>query len=119
MSDDKQDFPHSDVSHTIIGGFFDVYNQLGIGFLESVYESALAIELRIAGLEAIRQFPITVHFRGHSVGHFKSDLLVNQCVMVEIKRARRLHSRHKAQLYNALKATEIELGLLPQFWSQA
>ena len=79
------DLPQFDVTKAIIGGFYDVYNQLGRGFLESVYERSLAISLSEAGLKVQEQFPVTVYFRNCPVGHFKADLLINDSVLVELK----------------------------------
>ena len=104
-----------DLTKVVIGGFFDTYNQLGRGFLESVYEGGLELVLADAGIHVRRQHPISVWFRRQEIGFFRADLLINDRIIVEIKRARRIHSRHKAQLYNALKATRIELGLLLNF----
>jgi GxxExxY protein len=105
----------AEITRVVIGGFFDAYNQLGRGFLESVYEGAMEVVLKDAGLEVKRQFPIDVWFRGKRIGHFRADLLINDRLVVEIKRAKRIHSRHKGQVYNALKASRIELGLLVNF----
>ena len=105
----------ADITRIVIGGFFDAYNQLGRGFLESVYEGAMAVILQEAGLGVKRQYPIDVWFRGRRIGHFRADLLINERLIVEIKRAKRIHSRHKAQVYNALKASQIQLGLLVNF----
>ena len=113
------ELPMFDLTRTIIGAFYDVYNQLGGGFLESVYERSLAIALSAAGLKVEQQFPITVSFRNHIVGHFRADLLVNDSVIVELKVAKRLHSRHQAQIINVLKATSLEVGLLMNFGSTA
>jgi len=106
---------NSEITQIIIGAFFDCYNQLGIGFLESVYEGGLELILSDVGLDVRRQGKITVWFRGRVIGHFRADLVVNNTVLVEIKRAKRIHSRHTAQLINALKATTIEIGLLLNF----
>jgi GxxExxY protein len=100
------DFELTNVS---IGGFYDVYNHLGRGFLESVHEAALAVSLEDAGLVVRRQYPVPVRFRGREIGFFRADLLINGSVIVEITRARTIHSRHKAQLINVLKATPIEV----------
>jgi GxxExxY protein len=104
----------ADVTKTVVGAFFDCYNQLGVGFLETVYEGGLGIILQDEGFEVRRQEKITVWFREREIGHFRADIIVNNRVLVEIKRARRIHSRHKAQLLNALKATN-KLGLLLNF----
>jgi GxxExxY protein len=106
---------HMETSEAIIRAFFNTYNRLGSGFLESVYRRALAIELKLSGLRVIEEFPLTVYYRGTPVGHFRSDLLVNEEVLVELKAAKRLHSRHSLQLRNALRATNAELGLLMNF----
>jgi GxxExxY protein len=75
----------------------------------------MAVILQDAGLGVKRQYPIDVWFRGRRIGHFRADLLINDCLIVEIKRAKRIHSRHSAQVYNVLKASQIELGLLVNF----
>lgn len=113
------DLPLFDLTRTIIGGFYDVYNQLGRGFLESVYEKSLALALTSAGLSVQQQFPITVYFRKQPVGAFRADLLVDNAVIVELKVAKRIHSRHRAQLINVLKATPVEVGLLLNFGREA
>lgn len=95
--------------------FYDVYNELGHGFLESVYEAARLIALRQAGMTAEAQLPIAVHFRNHCVGDFKADMMVENAVLLELKAARALDSSHEAQLLNYLRATKIEVGLLLNF----
>jgi GxxExxY protein len=112
---DSTSLLEADITRVVIGSFFDAYNQLGRGFLESVYEGAMAVILQEAGLQVRRQYPIDVWFRARRIGHFRADLLINDRLIVEIKRARRIHSRHRAQVYNALKASQIELGLLVNF----
>ena len=109
---------HSDVTEKIIGIFYDVYNELGYGFLECVYEESLVIALHEAGLTANRQIPLPVWFRGHKVGEFRADLLVENCVLLELKTARSLDTAHEAQLLHYLKSTEIEVGMLPNFGSR-
>ena len=106
---------HGELSERVIGAFFETYNELGYGFLESVYEGAFAVQLEQAGLRVRRQAPIHVHFRGHVVGEFRADLLVEELLLVEIKSAVRLHPIHEAQLINYLKATRVRLGLLVNF----
>jgi len=106
---------HEEITRRIIKVFYDVYNELGRGFLESVYEQAMAIALREGGLAVTQQAPITVHFRGHLVGDFRADLLVEGAVIVELKAARAIDVAHQAQLMNYLRATEIEVGLLLNF----
>jgi GxxExxY protein len=92
-----------------------VYNELGYGFLESVYEKSLQIALNATGLKAFTQIEIPVLFRGQSVGDFTADVLVEGCVLLELKAAKALDRAHEAQLLNYLRATEIEVGLLLNF----
>lgn len=109
---------HADVTEKIIGIFYDVYNELGYGFLECVYEESLVIALYEAGLTANRQIPLPVWFRGHKVGEFRADLLVENCVLLELKAARSLDTAHECQLLHYLKSTEIEVGMLLNFGSR-
>jgi GxxExxY protein len=106
---------HADVTEKIIGIFYDVYNELGYGFLECVYEESLVIALQEAGLMANRQIPLPVWFRGHKVGEFRADVLVENCVLLELKSARSLDPAHEAQLLHYLKSTEVEIGMLLNF----
>ncbi len=99
----------------IIGTFYEVYNELGHGFLESVYERAFEVALTSKGLCVCRQIQIPVWFRGRKIGEFIADMLVENCVILELKAARSLDTAHEAQLLNYLRATEIELGLLFNF----
>jgi GxxExxY protein len=111
----KTDLKHGSVTDKILGVFYDVYNELGYGFLESVYHRSLVLALETAGLQASSRVSIPVWFRGFQVGHFEADVLVENCVLLELKAARSLDSSHRAQLMNYLKATEIEVGLLLNF----
>jgi GxxExxY protein len=106
---------HADVTEKIIGLFYDVYNELGYEFLECVYEESLVIALNQAGLTASRQIPLPVWFRGHTVGEFRADLLVENCVLLELKAAQSLDLAHEAQLLHYLKSTEVEIGMLLNF----
>lgn len=98
--------------------FFAVYNELGPGFLESVYVESLAIALFQAGLTVEREKPITVRFRGQVVGKFRADLIVGEVVLVEAKACRKLNAIHEAQILNYLRATSLEVGLLVNFGSR-
>ena len=115
MNADTRRFKQQDLTKRIIGVFYQVYNELGHGFLESVYEQAMVIALTKAGLQAETQVPIAVYFRGRKVGDFKSDILVNDAVLLELKAAKALDPSHEVQLLNYLRATEIEVGLLMNF----
>jgi GxxExxY protein len=106
---------HQEITERLIKGFYTVYNTLGYGFLEKVYENALAIELRKLGLTVEQQASIKVHYSGTLVGEYFADLLVEQLVILELKAVEAIAEEHEAQLLNYLKATEIEVGLLLNF----
>jgi len=106
---------HSRITEGIIGAFYEVYNELGHGFLESVYREALACELASKGLRAEREKTVKVEFRSHVVGVFRTDLVVDSAVIVELTCARTIDTMHEAQLLNYLKATDYEVGLLLNF----
>lgn len=115
MTYDKNDFKLLDVTNAIISAFYTVYNTLGYGFLEKVYENALIIELAKRGIAASPQHPITVFYEGSIVGEYVADILVAGSVIIEIKAVKALLPEHEAQLLNYLKATDIEVGLLLNF----
>ena len=115
MNTDNHGFKHGDITQKIIRVFYDVYNELGYGFLESVYEKSLEVALNSTNLKVCRQIEIPVQFRGHRVGNFIADLLVEDSVLLELKAARSLDTSHTAQLLNYLRATDIEVGLLLNF----
>lgn len=110
---------HKEITSAIISAFYAVYNTLGYGFLEKVYENALVLELEKRGLKAQAQFPIEVYYEGKIVGKYFADLLVADTVIVELKAAEQLIAAHETQLINYLKATEIEVGLLLNFGKEA
>ena len=103
---------HGDLTQKIIGVFFEVYNELGHGFLESVYEKSFAVALTASGLNVLTKIEVPVWFRGQQVGDFEADMLVERRVLIELKAGRALDSAHEAQLLNYLRATEIEVGML-------
>jgi GxxExxY protein len=115
MDTDKHGFKHKDITDKIIRVFYEVYNELGHGFLESVYERSLEIALDSLDLKVCRQIQIPVWFRGKPVGDFTADMLIENSVLLELKAARALDTSHHAQLLNYLRATEIEVGLLLNF----
>jgi GxxExxY protein len=115
MNTDRHGFKHREITDRIIKGFYEVYNELGHGFLESVYERSLEVALQSSNLKVCRQIKIPVWFRGRPVGDFTADMLVENCVLLELKAARALDASHQAQLLNYLRATEIEVGLLLNF----
>jgi GxxExxY protein len=106
---------HNEVTDKIIKAFYNVYNVLGYGFLEKVYENSMAIELRKLGLAAVKQQNIKVYYDAENVGEYFADLLVEDCVIVELKAAVEIVEEHEHQLLNYLKATDKEVGLLLNF----
>jgi len=109
---------HRDLTDKIIGVFYEVYNELGFGFLESVYENAMVIALEEKGLKVERQVLIPVWFRGRPLGTFAADLVVECAVILELKAVTRLIEAHVAQLMHYLRATQIEVGLVMNFGQQ-
>lgn len=106
---------YRELTEKVIGVFFEVYNELGHGFLESVYQKSFELALSSKELRVFRKIEVPVWFRGHQVGDFEADILVEECVLLELKAVRSLDSSHQAQLLNYLRATEIEVGILFNF----
>ena len=106
---------HNELTEQIIKIFYKVYNTLGYGFLEKIYENAMMIEFREAVIPAVSQSPIKVFYEAEIIGEYFADILVDRKVIVEIKAAKNLIIDHEAQLLNYLKATDIEVGLLLNF----
>src|SRR6185312_11654364 len=115
MSGGSIGLQHGELTEKIIGVFYDVYNELGYGFLESVYEESLVIALRQAGLIVNRQVPLPVWFRNQKVGDFSADITVEECVLVESKCAKNQDLAHEAQILHYLRSTDIEIGILLNF----
>ena|SRR5688572_8285755 len=111
----RPELKHKETTHKIIGVFFDVYKELGHGFLESVYQRSLGLALESAGVKIRSPVKIPVWFRGQRVGQFEGDMLVEEVILLELKVARCLDRSHYAQLLNYLRATDIEVGLLLNF----
>ena len=103
------------LSHVIVGCFFDVYNQLGYGFVESLYARALGIALGERGVRVDREYPIAFHFRGQQIGFHRVDMLVERRIIIEIKSTERLAESSRRQLRNYVKALGIDLGILLHF----
>ena len=110
---------HEDVTEKIIKAFYKVNNTLGFGFLEKVYENAMAIELRKMGFNVSQQQKIKVYYETEEVGEYYSDLTIDDLVIIEIKAAKNLCEEHEAQLVNYLRSTKIEVGLLINFGKKA
>lgn len=104
-----------DLTASIIGVFFAVYNELGHGFLEAIYELAMALALEQIGMTVERQKPIDVWFRGHRIGQYRADLVVDNTVLLELKAARNLDAAFEKQILNYLRGTDLEIGLLLNF----
>ena len=116
MDTDIQDTTkHKELTEKIIRIFYRVYNTLGYGFLEKIYENAMMIEFRRGGIPVVAQSSIKVLYKNELVGEYYADILVDNKVIIEIKATRTLALEHEAQLLNYLKATNIEVGLLLNF----
>ncbi len=118
MNTDYKDFKYKELTEKIIKVFYRVYNKLGYGFLEKVYENAMMKEFDIEGISAVTQSAIKVVYEEEVIGEYFADILVDNKVIVEIKAAKNLAIENEAQLLNYLKATEIEVGLLLNFGSK-
>ncbi len=109
------DILYKEISDKILRAFYNVYNTLGYGFLEKVYENAMFIELKILGMKCERQKPIEVFYKNEKVGDYYADIIVEDKIILELKSAETLAPEHEAQLLNYLKATDIEIGFLLNF----
>ncbi|HWO02646.1 MAG TPA: GxxExxY protein [Blastocatellia bacterium] len=110
---------HEDLTGRIIKAFYKVYNELGYGFLEKVYENALSLELESMRLRVGRQRPVKVYYLGRQVGDYYADLIVEGLVIIELKCGEALCEANESQLLNYLKATDLEVGLLLNFGPKA
>ena len=106
---------HKELTERVIGCAYSVYNKMGFGFLESVYEKCLMIELKMAGLHAEAQKEITVYYENEIVGEFMADIIVENLVILELKSVRRVVKAHEVQLVNYLAATGKDVGLILNF----
>ena len=115
MKENSGGLKHQELTQKIISVFYEVYNELGHGFLESVYETAFGIALTSRGIAVLHRIDVPVWFRGNKIGTFEADMLVEKRVLLELKAVRGLDAAHEAQLLNYLRATEIEVGMLFNF----
>lgn len=111
-------FLYGDITDKIIGSAYKVYNTLGTGFLEKVYENALKHELEKNALKVMQQYPIKVYYEEKVVGEYFADLLVEDKVIVELKVASAINTIHEVQIINYLKASKIRVGLLINFGNE-
>ncbi len=115
MEKNADHLKHAALTERIIKIFYQVYNELGFGFLEAVYENAMAIALIEAGIKVVQQVPIPVYFRGRQVGDYRCDLLVEDKVILEFKAVKAITAEHQAQALHYLRATEVEVALILNF----
>lgn len=113
--DDDQSFLYQNLTREIIGTSYTVMNELGVGFLESVYHKALDIALRQNGFNVQFEAPLKVFFRGYDIGTFKADLIVDQKIIIEVKTTDKIIGEHKAQIINYLSASRLPVGLIINF----
>ena len=111
----RPELPEAAITKIVIGAFYDTYNALGFGFLESVYRRAMRLELAARGVGVTEETPVNVTYRGASVGWFRLDLLVERRIAVELKATAVLGPTDKRQLLNYLRATDLDVGLLLHF----
>jgi GxxExxY protein len=104
--------PWAQLTRHIIGAFFDVYNELGYGFLENLYAPALAIVLHERGFRVAREVPLAVHFHGQQIGLYRADMIVDDAVILELKAGATLFPGSKAQLINYLRISGLQVGLV-------
>ncbi len=119
MSSDTGRLAHGQITHEIIGAFYDVYNALGFGFVESVYANALALTLAKRGVQFERERLLPVRYRDVLVGEFRTDLVVDGKVVVELKAAERIVAAHESQLLNYLRSSGLSVGLILNFGPSA
>ena len=119
MNADYQDFKHKKLTEKIIKIFYRVYNKLGYGFLEKIYENAMMFEFEREGIPAVSQSAIKVVYENKIIGEYFADILVDNKVIIEIKAAKNIAIENEAQLLNYLKATKIEVGVLFNFGPKA
>ncbi|MFM9950985.1 MAG: GxxExxY protein [Saprospiraceae bacterium] len=106
---------HANLTQEILNAFYEVYRELGYGFLEKVYQNALVIELKERGLTVASQKRCVVHYKGKEVGEYYADIIVNDLVVLELKASETIMAQHKFQLLNYLKASSLELGFVLNF----
>ncbi len=106
---------YKDLTYQIIGCCFEVYNVLGYGFLEKVYQNALVEELTLKNIKIKIEVPIKVYYKDKNVGDYKADVLVDDKIILELKAEKTYNKIHEAQLINYLKATGLKVGYLINF----
>lgn len=106
---------HKELTDEILNAFYEVYNELGYGFLEKVYQNALFFELRERGLRVVAQNRCVVYYKGRQVGEYFTDIIVNELIILELKASETILEEHEIQLFNYLKASPIEIGLVLNF----
>jgi GxxExxY protein len=111
----EKEIKHKELTEQIIKAFYDVYNELGYGFLEKVYQNSLYLELKSRGFKVEAQKQTKVYFKGFEVGEYYPDLIVNDAVILELKAAESIVAEFENQILNYLRATDIEVGLLLNF----
>ncbi len=110
-----KDYPYKELTQEIIGAAYEVHNELGSGFVEKVYENALAFELRNKGFSIDQQKPVTVSYKGVTAGDFIADLVINNTILLEIKAVRSITKEFEAKLLHYLKSTGLPVGLIINF----
>lgn len=115
MTEQHSSLQHENLTHSIVGCFFDVYNELGYGFLESVYAAAMEIALREKGHSVRREVAVPVYFRGRKITRQRLDMIVEETIVLELKSTEKVPTASREQLQSYLRATDLEVGLLFHF----
>lgn len=111
-------FLHKSLSDSILKIYYEVYNELGYGFLEKVYQNAMYFELKSQGFKVEAQKQIKVYYKSQMVGEYFADIIVEDLITLELKACECLMDEHQAQLLNYLKATKVEIGMLLNFGTE-
>ncbi len=109
------EFLHKEIGDKVLRAFYNVYNRMGFGFAEKVYERSMMIEFRKMGVKCERQKSITVYYDGENVGDYCADIVVEDAVILELKAATGIATEHETQLFNYLRATDVEVGYVLNF----
>lgn len=115
MATELQSLKHAELSEAVLGVFFSVYNELGFGFLETVYRQALTLAFADAGISAVREPELCVVFRGSTIGRFRPDFLVEERIIVEVKATNGISDAHRSQVLNCLRCSAVEIGIIVDF----
>ncbi|MEO7999856.1 MAG: GxxExxY protein, partial [Gemmatimonadaceae bacterium] len=119
VMENEKELVHADITAQIVKAFYDVYNELGVGFLENVYKRAMVVLLKERGLRCELEVPLPIFFHGENIGDYRADLIVEKVVIVEVKTGPAIHAVHITQAYNYLKASRLLVALVMNYGPKA